>query len=229
MVAIGFIATLVHLLRHRQDVWLFYLLAVVIAPLFLLMYDLLLSVRPQPLMVRYFLVALTMLLLAISHGAAALWRTGGPPGRVVVAGLACAFAAGSSVQWFHFYTYGRGNYLAALSHMVRETPGPVVTVASDNEFPTSMVIEFYRPRILPPGRSIDMYQEAVLRPQPPDWVIVTRPLETRHPTHTRTHPSGAVYELDSEYPTSALSGTTWCLYRLDIAASIQQMNRARKR
>jgi hypothetical protein len=229
IVAISFIATLVYLLRHQQDIGLFYLLAVVIAPLFLLMYDLLLSVRPQPLMVRYFLVALTMLLLALSHGAAALWRAGGPPGRVVVAALACAFAAGSFVQWFHFYTYGRGGYLSALSHMVQDTPGPVVTVASDNEFPTSMVIEFYRPRVLPPGRSIDMYQEAVPRPQPPEWVIVTRPSETRSPVRTRMHPSGAVYELDSQYPTSALSGTSWCLYRLNIAASIQHMNGPRSR
>jgi hypothetical protein len=228
-VALGFIVTLAVLLRRRQEVWLFYLLAVVVAPLFLLMYDLILSQRPQPLMVRYFLVALTMLLLALAHGAASLWRAGGPPARVVVAALACAFAAGSFVQWFHFYVHGRGGYFAALGRMVRETRDPVVTVATDNEFPTSMVIEFYRPRVLPPGRAIDLYQEPVPRPQPPEWAIVTKPSDTRDPARSMTHPSGAVYDLDSEYPSGTLSGTTWCLYRLNVASSIQQMNRRRSR
>jgi hypothetical protein len=227
-VAAGFLATLAMLLRRRDDAWLVYLLAVVVAPLFLLMYDLLLSQRPQPLMPRYFLVALTFLLLALAHGAAALWRGGGPPGRVVAAALACAFAAGTLVHWFPFYAYGRGGYVAALQRLMSQTRDRVVTVASDNEFPTSMVIDFYRPRVVPPGRAIDMYQEAVPRTQPPEWVIVTNPSVTREPPGTLPHPSGAVFDWDSTYPSSALSGTTWCLYHLNVAASIEQMNRPRR-
>lgn len=228
VVAVGFIATLVMQLRRRDDAWLFYLLAVVVAPLFLLMYNLLLSQRPQPLMPRYFLVALTFLLLALAHGAAALWRGAGPPGRVVLAALGCAFAAGTLAHWFPFYVYGRGGYAAALERMVDQTRDPVITVASDNEFPTSQVIEFYRPRVLPLGRQIDVYQEAVPRPRPPQWVIVTKPSETSNPPKTMSHPSGAVYDWDSTYPSSALSGTTWCLYRLNVAATIEQMNRPRR-
>jgi hypothetical protein len=176
-------------------------------------------------MVRYFLVAMTFLLLALSHGAAGLWRRGGPPGRVVLVALACAFATGTLVHWFPFYVYGRGGYAAALQRMVDQTSNPVITIASDNEFPTSQVLEFYRPRIVPPDRRLDVYEKAVPRPRPPQWVIITNPTLSADPPVRLPYPSGAVYDWDSTYPTSALSGTTWCLYRLNLAATVQRMNR----
>jgi hypothetical protein len=111
--------------------------------------------------------------------------------------------------------------------VMSETRDSVVTVASDNEFQTSQVIEFYRPRVVAPGRAIDMYQEAVPRPRPPEWVIVTDPSVTNNPPPRLPHRSGAVYDRIDIYQTSTLSGRTWCLYRLNVAASIQQMNRRR--
>ncbi|MBC8107321.1 MAG: glycosyltransferase family 39 protein [Anaerolineae bacterium] len=159
-----FIGALIKLIRLRDDLWFFYLLAVVVAPGFLLIYNLVLSARPQPLMPRYFLVAIAMLLPAISHLASSVDR------RVVLAALMVIFAA-NVARTVRFLRVGRDGSVRAIEQLLRESPGPVITVSTESTFWARPVIDFYQSRIVPDGRRIELRDVAT----PSDWKLTMTP------------------------------------------------------
>ncbi|MGH7176685.1 MAG: hypothetical protein ACREJC_04830 [Tepidisphaeraceae bacterium] len=210
IVATLFLVSLGWLIRNRSQMWVFYAVAVIIAPGLLMLYDLVLSERIQPLMVRYFLVALAMMLLALAQGAGALWRV--RPGLVTT--LLGLVVVGNMIDFIGFLSDGRGGYSRAVSHMLANTPGPRVTVAADNNFRVGKTLEFYS-RLLPAGRSIDFDDGTIARAAPPMWLIKTSHPSVEPPPAVVVHASGIRYLLERAYPTSPLSGVEWYLYRIE--------------
>jgi hypothetical protein len=213
--ACGWLTTVALLGRRRDDRWLFYVLVVVVAPAFLMAYDLVLSARPQPLIVRYFLVAMAFVLIACAEAIAHLLRAGGPPARVGLLVLALAMLAGNIAHLMGFLDHGRGGYQRAVARMLEASSDPVVTVGGDDDFRSGFVLEFYRRR-LPAGRDVQyIRREWAHELPPPEWMIATRAIGNtdRPPPRIQTD-AGAVYDYDSEHRYSGLSGMTWHLYRI---------------
>lgn len=175
-----FIAALVQLIRQRDDLWFFYLLAVVVAPGFLLFYNLVLSARPQPLMPRYFLVAMAMLLMAISHLASSVDR------RVAMIALALICIA-NVARTVRFLQTGRDGAVRAIEQLLRESPHRVITVSTDSLSRAAPVIEFYQWRIVPDARRIELRDLAM----PAEWKLRMTPA---------TELSGFVWELHHTTP-----------------------------
>ncbi|CAN5457078.1 hypothetical protein BH09PLA1_BH09PLA1_14840 [soil metagenome] len=159
-----FVASIANCLKRRDDLWLFYVLAVVVAPGFLLFYNLVLSARPQPLMPRYFLVAMTMLLMAIAHLAPLLNR------RVLCVAMAMFFLA-NGLHMYRATARGRGNQTQVIHRLLRESSDSMITVSTDDFRRARMVMGFYGPRLVPQDRGIEIRESD----QPAEWILTTSP------------------------------------------------------
>lgn len=153
IVAIALCISLTRLARQRNDLWLFYVLVIVLSPAFLLTYDLILSARPQPLMVRYFLVSMAFAALALSHLAHQ---------RLIPLAL-ILLAAGA----WQACTITRGGYSKALARI-----GPS-TVAADSTFRVGSIIRFYN-QYLPAEWQPRFVGEGPAAAASADWYITTR-------------------------------------------------------
>jgi hypothetical protein len=154
---------------------------------------------------------MAMLLLAIAHAVPAIARLGAPC-RVSLAMASIVFIIANVTRTINFLREGRGQYTTAITRIVQGSPEQTVTVASDNHFRTSILVEFYRTRILPADRDIDFYPEDFeqtgSRPHPPEWSIVTSDRLARDPPRTLSASDGTIYRLDSNYPCDGLSGSS---------------------
>lgn len=154
MVTIGlFVAVVAQLIKSRDDRWFFYVLAVVVAPALLLFYNRVLSIKPQPLMPRYFLVAIAMLLMAIAHLATRVNR------RALVIGLS-VIAIANVVRTIQFFKAGRDGATVAIGQMLRTSNNPTIIVSTDSVFRAGPVFEFYQSRIVPPDRRFELRDPA---------------------------------------------------------------------
>ncbi len=198
--------------RQRDDSWILYAIAIGIAPVAVM-----LSLRPEVVAVRYFLISLALLLLLSAFLLGDLYRRGGAR-RIASLVLLAGFLAGNAVHIRGFLEYGRGGYREALLRMARETDSPAIVVSSDHDFRNGTVLRFYA-RELPANRRLD-YRTAEQRPPGgPEWVI-RHALENpaRVPESIRDD-RGHLYTLVAEFPHAAISGFHWALYR--NAASVE--------
>jgi hypothetical protein len=153
VVVVALVIALSRLACQRSDLWLFYVLAIVVAPAFLLTYDLVLSARPQPLMVRYFLVSMAFAALALSRLAHR---------RLIVVALV-VIGAGA----WQGLTMSRGGYCSSIARIGGST------VAADSAFRVGSVIRFYN-QYLPADRRPQFLGEGTAAAQAADWYITTR-------------------------------------------------------
>jgi hypothetical protein len=166
---------------------------------------------------RHFYACLPFALLLAAGGLARLIRLGGAKrGAAVLLALLFILGNGARDRALSSPGPGRGHYREAVERMAADTPGHVITVASDHDVRNRMVLDYYADFVMPRKR-IEYVPADRITANPPDWFLMhgffTDP--RRAPIGVTLHGSTAPYRLVEVYPYSGLSGWTWMLYRRD--------------
>jgi hypothetical protein len=196
---------LVYLMFERDDRWIFYAV-VIVAPLGLI--PILLLV---PLSVRYFMISVAVSLVLFSSGYAALLRRG-VAGLGIGLTLFAIFVAGNAVNTANLLRFGRGQYLAALRFMEKNSDGREVVVTSDHDFRNAMLVNYYKRYLDRPART-HYVDRATRNGSSPgaEWLILHR-FDLREQPERVTDIYGNNYKLVTIYRYSDLSGWNWLLY-----------------
>jgi hypothetical protein len=201
LLAVGSIyVVLAYLMFERDDRWIFYAVVIVV-PL-----GLIAILLPVPLSVRYFMVSVAASLLLLGSGYAAVLRRG-VAGRGIGLTLLAVFVAGNAVNTGNLLQFGRGQYLAALRFMEKNSNGREVVITSDHDFRNGMLVNYYK-RYL---ERADYTQYVERVPSGAEWLILHR-FELTKPAERVTDIYGNNYKLVSIYRYSDLSGWNWLLY-----------------
>jgi hypothetical protein len=152
------------------------------------------STNPPFLFPRYFLVSLAFVPLLL---AGTLPRLPVSLIRAVVVAVIVLNAA----SWTLFWRDGRGGYATALSSMLAAVPEGTVTVASDHEFRTQLVLDFYRRLLGPNARRLAYVSTDA------EFTIVT------HVATPIAADTCGECRLFRDEPSSPLSGSRWRIYR----------------
>lgn len=198
--------------RAGSDEWVFFVVAVMLAPA-----TALLVLRPSVLSPRYFLVLAPFVLLSLAGCVAA--RFGRKRGGGVLAWVfLLAFCAGSLAMTTRLAREGRGQYLKALRYMAAETAGDSIVVGTDKDIRVPLLLAFYEP-YLGGRKRIRFQRSAPDSASAPEWFIHSVAMdEPGIDRHYRPAPDIAVagwccWQLVKEYPHFGLSGMSWYLYR----------------
>jgi hypothetical protein len=203
---------LVYLMFERDDRWIFY--AVVIAvPL-----GLIAILLPVPLSVRYFIISVAASLVLLSTGYAALLHRG-VARRGIGLTLLAVFVAGNAVNTGNLLRFGRGQYLAALRFMEKNSNGQEVVITSDHDFRNGMLVNYYK-RYLERADYTQYVDKAMLDEEnvrtkgaPPgaEWLVLHR-FDLTNQRERVNDIYGNNYKLVSIYRYSDLSGWNWLIY-----------------
>ena len=203
---------LIYLMFERDDRWIFYAVVIVV-PLGLIPILLLI-----PLSVRYFMISVAASLVLLSSGCAVLLRRG-VAGRGIGLTLLAVFVAGNALNTSNLLRFGRGQYLAALRFMEKNSDGREVVITSDHDFRNAMLVNYYK-RYLERPDSIQYVDRATLDEQHvrtntrslgAEWLIFHR-FDLREQPERLTEIYGKNYKLVRIYRYSDLSGWNWLLY-----------------
>ena len=194
---------LAYLMFERDDRWIFYAV-VIVAPL-----GLIAILLPVPLSVRYFMVSVAASLVLLSSGYAALLRRG-VAGRGIGLTLLAVFVAGNAVNTGNLLRFGRGQYLAALRYMEKNSDGREVVITSDHDFRNSMLVNYYK-RYLERPDSMRYANGPTLKEGGADWLILHR-FDLTKQVDRVSDSYGNSYQLVTIYRYSDLSGWNWLLY-----------------
>jgi hypothetical protein len=201
-----FAAALRWAMRDRTGIWVFYLFAIVISPALMCTRALYFNAKAQPLMPRYFLISIAMLLLLASPLLARLWRAGGRYRRVLLL-LMTLYLAGNLWNLGEFLSLGRGQYAVALAQMAAQTPaGQELRLCSENPIRTQLLLNFYGQRVCG-SRGVSVTSE------PTPW-LVRNWADARATRNFKF--CGRDYELWGVFPSCELSGWTWQIYHRKV-------------
>jgi len=203
---------LVYLMFERDDRWIFYAVMIVV-PLGLIP-----ILRLVPLSVRYFMISVAACLVLLASGYAALLRRG-VTGRDIGLALLALFIAGNAVSTGNLLRFGRGQYLAALRFMEKNSHDPEIVITSDHDFRNAMLVNYYK-RYLERPDHIRYMDGPALREDNvrtkgtslgAEWLILHR-FDLREQPERVTDHFGNNYQLITIYRYSDLSGWNWLLY-----------------
>jgi hypothetical protein len=194
--------------RSPDGRYVFYLLACVVAPV-AVVGALGKALGRDEVYVRYFLIAVFFLLIAISSFLAR-WLDRGGVRRVAAAAAVSAILIGNGMHLARLMRDGRGHYVAALTLMNERTAGPEIVLGSDHDFQLPFVIDFYRTRI--PGLKPVRYVHQSHWPhRGPEWLMRIDLAETFLPPPVIGLP-GRAYTLVEVFPYAGLSGWASAVY-----------------
>ncbi len=186
-----------------QDNWLFFALILAIPPLCLAVIRL---KAPQSyISLRYFLVFVPFWLLLL---AIALHRLR----RHLLIALLGLFVAGNATLYARFLSVGRGQYSEALRFIARNTTGPTIAIASDQDFRAGVELDYYQ-RVLPPNQKLRYITNSNLGHELPQWVIMqSEALDPPLPATLVIDTTS--YSKVAYYGCSELAGQAWTIYQL---------------
>lgn len=202
----------VWLLRRRgSDLWVLDVVAI-LAPALLVA-----AVRPPQLYPRYFLMSVTILLVAIGRVLGDALGRGGAT-RVVATAILAAICVGNGVRLARFLADGRGRYADALRYVVAATPGDEVEVSADDDFDTLTMLNYYWPRVAD-GKRLRYFRHAEVPQTGTDWFLVRTydPTADTRPTRKLAVDEDApvvTYRLERVFPfDGGAAGWHWSVYR----------------
>ena len=194
------------LARRRSDLWVFFLVGIVVSP------ALLAIVQPTNLYAeRYFLVSMLLWLLLLARLLAWLVTRGGAATVAAVVVLAL-FGVANGARVARLLHEGRGSYQEALRYMVAHTTGDTTAIASDHDFRNRLVVEYFGPRMSKPVRYVSRAEIT-----PTQWYLAQRSPGADPPLQRIAVPRGT-YRLVRSYPAAMLSGLTWFVYERESPA-----------
>jgi hypothetical protein len=199
----AFVAELAAMGREGSREWVFYLIAVVAAPVAGL-----LARPPEAFYPRYLLVSVPFFLMVLARFFVRCCHAGGWRKRAAMVVLALFFA-GNGVWVTRFLIEGRGHYREALNYMATQTKGEEVMVGSDQQFRNGMTMWFYATH-WPPGKTIH-HVIAGGDEGPPEWFIVHRFVGEADPPEWLSD-RRVVYRRERRFGYAGASGWTWWVY-----------------
>jgi len=192
----------------RSDIWIFYLSALLLAPV------LMLGINSRPyLYVRYFVVLFPFFYLMLGEAMDAVAKRF-KEARVAVVGLCVLMLVGNALSTADFLRVGRGGYLDAVTYMAASTPWPTVKVGGDHDFRNGLPIIFYS-RYLPKNRNLVYLRLDAWPPEGPDWLLIHNTCNETFVPMPVVKVRGGIYRLAKSYPVLGLSGVGLHLYRND--------------
>jgi hypothetical protein len=195
--------------RRAQDGRpVFYVFACVVAPA-IVVGGLGKAMGRDEVYVRYFLIAVFFLLIALSS-LLARWIDRGGLRRVAATAAVLAMLIGNATHLARLMRDGRGHYVAALTLMSEKTEGPEIVLGSDHDYQCPFVVDFYRTRIpgLKPIRYVDQSHWPA---EGPEWLMRIDLAETFEPPPVIGRP-GQEYKLVELFPYAGLSGWASAVY-----------------
>ncbi|HME87851.1 MAG TPA: glycosyltransferase family 39 protein [Chthoniobacterales bacterium] len=196
------------LIRKGSDDWVFYLGAIVIAPLAMAFID-----RGTLHYVRYFVVALAFLLLLFGRLLGSLFQSG-RTGKIACGFVCLLFVALNSWDVGTLFAYGRGHIADAINFMAQSASTQPLAFGGEQDFRIQFVLAFYW-REMMAGKPADYYDHEHWPSEGPDWVIFHKESfrQPVMPGRRFTDKFGNWFELVRTFPTAPLSGVHWFLYR----------------
>lgn len=206
---------LVRLYRAGDDLWVFLLTTIFVAPAAVLL------VRDTPVLYeRYFYLSLVFYLPMLGYLLGWLWslpRFGPWLARVVLV----AIVLGNVTLTWRFLRVGRGGFYDAVKYMAEHSVEPEIRVTTDNPFDCRLYLAFYA-GFLPGDRQLALYDDTRELATSPEWIVSCRAERNFVPLPVVANSQRAAqerYVLVRQYPCSDLSGYNCALYqREDLAA-----------
>jgi hypothetical protein len=203
---------IIHLNYEGDDRWIFYA-AVLVTPLVLIAIT-----RPEQLYVRYFMISIAMSLLLFSSASASTSRRGVAELSIGLALLAL-YVTGNFANTMSLLRFGRGQYLAALSFIEKNSSDKKILITSSADLGNGMLVNYYK-HYLPRAEDLQYVDHAALKEDyartngfssGAEWLIFHRYDVTKQPPRI-TDEYGNSYQLVTVYRYSDLSGSDWLLY-----------------
>jgi hypothetical protein len=210
--AIGVGATLAAIadMQKRKDLdWIFFAGVLCFAPAVAAIASL--TSGAPPVTLRYFLVGLPFLMLAVSY-TLGQWIRSNRWGAVVGVAVVAASLSTNSELTLELLKHGRGGYSDALDLVAERSESPRVFISSNNDVRNGTLIRFYAerrgkelPRIIYMPRS-----ESVSRA--PDWYVSHSFLRGYRPV-AKKRVGGEIFERVGTFAAGPFSGWPWHLYQ----------------
>jgi hypothetical protein len=195
------------LYARKDDEWVFFATAVLLAPV-----SVLLLYRARYLDPRYFFVLMPFFWMLAARSLARVW-TRGIAGRVAAASFAGLYVAGGVAHAAPFLRYQRGDYAAAVATVANLSALSPITIGGDQDVRNRMVLDYYG-EALPRECRLTYVPADAWNRRGPEW-FVTHQFEDAG-VGSSAPASIAVnaveYRLTRSFPYGGISGWTWHLY-----------------
>jgi hypothetical protein len=195
------------LYARKDDEWVFFATAVLLAPV-----SVLLLYRARYLDPRYFFVLMPFFWMLAARSLARVW-TRGIAGRVAAASFAGLYVAGGVAHAAPFLRYQRGDYAAAVATVANLSALSPITIGGDQDVRNRMVLDYYG-EALPRECRLTYVPADAWNRRGPEW-FVTHQFEDAG-AGSSAPASIAVnaveYRLTRSFPYGGISGWTWHLY-----------------
>jgi hypothetical protein len=164
------------------------------------------------------MISVAASLVLLSSGYAALLRRG-VAWRGIGLTLLAVFVAGNAVNTGNLLRFGRGQYLAALRFIQRNSDNREIAITSDHDFRNGMLVNHYKRYLVRPDH-VHYVDRATLDEENvrtkgaslgAEWLILHR-FDLTEQSARVTDEYGNRYELVNIYRYSDLSGWNWLLY-----------------
>ena len=193
--------------KAKSDWCFFFPTVVLVSPILLAL------ARGSPVLyVRYFIIAIAFLLLLGAMVLASLWQRGWP-GKAICLLLLVGYLLVNGWPTAKLFRYGRGQYREAISFLSQRSTTLLVTIASDQDFRTSTMLQFYAPAAMAPKQGRYVPQGA-WPPEGPEWIICQKESfeEPIPPVAALQDERTNRYDFVKTFPAAPLSGLHWFLY-----------------
>jgi hypothetical protein len=184
-------------------------LPILLALIYLMPLVCVLLLRPVFFSPRYFLVILPFVYVSAATLLAQLART--RTGRMALAAVLALFLAGQTNLYANFLQVGRGQFTAALQYMMKHTPSPRVSVASNQDFRSTVELAYYAPRVLGNQQLLYVPLESRASTQPDWYILHEEGYETPGPL-VLIAPGQPTWYRVAYFGASELSGQAWTIY-----------------
>lgn len=210
VVVVSLIGALIWLKRSRDPRWMFFLLAIFVAPA-----GLLLAVNRSEVYPRYFLISVAFGSVLMGQSLAELWNRQ-RAGRVIATAVLLLIVTGNLLHVTRLIQLGRGTYRETIAWMLQQSGSGVLLVGSDHDFRNTMVLSFNQQFF---NERIVYYEAQKWPPQGPEWFI-RHLIERDIPLEPELSPRpGLKYQLQRIVPYAGLSGWDWAIYRREATAT----------
>jgi hypothetical protein len=197
---------LVMLWRNGSDLWIFLVVAFVLAP------ALLLGLRPPPVLhERYFYLNILFFLILLSYVLSRVAKIM-PGGLAYAALIAMPFILVNGRLTSDFLRIGRGHFLDALLYMAEHSSESDVHISGDAEFSYRLYTEFYAPYV-PGNHHFHIHTIVPNMPIEPEWVILNSQDQPYSPKPSILDTQGReAFVLEKVFPYAGLSGAHFAIY-----------------
>lgn len=194
--------------RSGSDLWVLFAGVIFGGPLAMVM-----LADTSLLFERYFVVALTFLLVACSWTIAAI----GSRSIVAAACLVALYAGANAVQIRPLVEFGRGRYVDALTDVAAKSTRSVPTLGTDHDFRQGRVVGFYLLH-MKDGDTISYQVRDAWSGTGPEWLLVHNQAADFTPKPRLIVEGRWPFVFTKVYPASRLSGWTLALYHNETDA-----------